>query len=46
MTDIFKDKEGGLEAPTRHPVKWKEQEFLNQDNFYNEAERMNLKLLR
>ena len=40
MTDIFKDKEGGLEAPTRHPVKWKEQEFLNQDNFYNEAERI------
>jgi len=40
MTDIFKDKEGGLEAPTRHPVKWKEQEFLNQDNFYKEAERV------
>tara|TARA_B100001971_G_scaffold192475_1_gene196767 strand:- start:339 stop:1682 length:1344 start_codon:yes stop_codon:yes gene_type:complete len=40
VSGIFKDKEGGLEAPTRHPVKWKEQEFLNEDNFLNEAERV------
>ena len=39
MSDIFKDKEGGLEAPTRHPVKWKEEKFHNEEEFFSEAER-------
>ena len=30
MSDIFSDKEGGLEAPTRHPVNWKEDSFWDK----------------
>lgn len=40
MSDIFSDKEGGLEAPTRSPVKWKEESFLNKEEFLEESERI------
>jgi Fe-S oxidoreductase len=40
MSDIFSEKEGGLEAPTRHPVKWKEDAFLDKEAFLEESERV------
>ena len=33
-------KEGGLDAPTRYPVKWKEPEFKDEKRFLKEAERV------
>ena len=33
-------REGSLEAPTRHPLKWKEAEFYNEDNLFEELERV------
>ena len=33
-------KEGGLDAPTRYPVKWKEPEFTDEKEFLKEAERV------
>ncbi len=35
-----KIREGSLEAPTRHPVQWKEAEYWNEDSFNQEAERV------
>lgn len=40
MSDIFTDREGGLEAPTRHPVNWKEESFLDKEDFLKESERV------
>jgi Fe-S oxidoreductase len=40
MSDLFSDKEGGLEAPTRNPVKWKEESFLDKEKFLEESERV------
>lgn len=40
MSDIFSDKEGGLEAPTRHPVNWKEDSFWDKEEFLKESERV------
>jgi len=40
MSDIFSDREGGLEAPTRHPVNWKEESFLDKEDFLKESERV------
>ena len=40
MSDIFSDKEGGLEAPTRHPVNWKEDSFWDKEDFLKESERV------
>ena len=37
MSDIFSDKEGGLEAPTRHPVNWKEDSFWDKEEFLKES---------
>ncbi len=34
------NKEGGLEAPIRHPIDWKSPEFHNQDALYHELERV------
>ena len=39
MSDIFSDKEGGLEAPTRHPVNWKEDSFWDKEDFLKESEK-------
>lgn len=33
-------KEGSLEAPTRHPLDWKSDEFYDQDSIFNELERV------
>ncbi len=33
-------KEGNLEAPTRHPVKWKEADFYNKASLFSELERV------
>ena len=33
MSDIFSEKEGGLEAPTRHPVDWKDPSFMDKEEF-------------
>jgi len=33
-------KEGNLEAPTRHPINWKDPDFYNQDSLFNELERV------
>jgi len=33
-------REGSLEAPTRHPVDWKNPEFYNEDALFNELERV------
>ncbi len=33
-------REGSLEAPTRHPLKWKDDEFYNEDSLFKELERV------
>lgn len=33
-------REGSLEAPTRHPLDWKDPDFWNQDSLYTELERV------
>ena len=33
-------KEGNLEAPTRHPLDWKSDEFYNEDALFEELERV------
>jgi len=33
-------KEGSLEAPTRHPLNWKEDNFWDEDDLYSEMERV------
>jgi Fe-S oxidoreductase len=33
-------REGSLEAPTRHPLNWKSEEFYNEDNLFKELERV------
>ncbi|MFK8030777.1 MAG: heterodisulfide reductase-related iron-sulfur binding cluster [Gammaproteobacteria bacterium] len=33
-------REGSLEAPTRHPLKWKEDEFYDEESLFNELERV------
>ncbi len=33
-------KEGSLEAPTRHPLKWRDDEFYNLDAIHKEMERV------
>ena len=40
MTDSLIHKEGSLETPKRHPVKWKDKEFLDEKSFFKEAERV------
>ena len=40
MSDIFSDKEGGLEAPTRNTTNWKEESFYDEDKFLKESERV------
>ena len=33
-------REGGLDAPTRHPIDWKNPEYFNEDLLYKEQERV------
>ncbi len=33
-------REGSLEAPTRHPLNWQQPEFYDQENLFNELERV------
>ena len=33
-------REGSLEAPTRHPIKWKDPEFYNEEKLFAEMERV------
>ena len=33
-------KEGGLEAPTRHPIEWQSEDFWNRDKLNTELERV------
>lgn len=33
-------REGSLEAPTRHPIDWQQPEFYDQENLFNELERV------
>ncbi len=33
-------REGSLEAPTRHPVKWQESEYWDEDKLFDELERV------
>lgn len=33
-------REGSLEAPTRHPLKWKDDEFYNEESLFSELERV------
>jgi len=33
-------REGSLEAPTRHPVNWKDPEYYNEESLYRELERV------
>ncbi|HEY6643597.1 (Fe-S)-binding protein [Povalibacter sp.] len=33
-------REGSLEAPTRHPIAWKDPEFLNETSLFKELERI------
>jgi|TARA_B110000014_G_scaffold264484_1_gene266745 glycerol-3-phosphate dehydrogenase subunit C len=40
MSDIFSKKEGGLDAPTRNPVKWKDVSFYEKNEFLEESERV------
>ncbi len=34
------NREGNLEAPTRHPIAWKTDDFYNEDSLYQELERV------
>jgi glycerol-3-phosphate dehydrogenase subunit C len=33
-------REGSLEAPTRHPLEWQDPQFYDQENLFNELERV------
>ena len=33
-------REGSLEAPTRHPLNWKDPDFLNEESLFSELERV------
>jgi Fe-S oxidoreductase len=33
-------REGNLDAPTRHPLDWRNPDFYNEDSLYNEMERI------
>jgi len=33
-------REGSLEAPTRHPIAWKDPEYLNRDSLFKELDRV------
>ena len=33
-------REGSLDAPTRHPLNWKEPEFYNEAGLFEELERV------
>ncbi|MDJ0652813.1 MAG: heterodisulfide reductase-related iron-sulfur binding cluster [Xanthomonadales bacterium] len=33
-------REGGLEAPTRHPIEWRSEEFWDEHKLYDELERV------
>ncbi len=33
-------REGGLDAPTRHPIDWKNPEYFNEDLLYKEQKRV------
>jgi len=33
-------REGSLEAPTRHPLNWKGEDFFNEENLFNELDRV------
>lgn len=33
-------REGSLSAPTRHPLKWRDEDFLNEDKVFAELERV------
>ena len=33
-------KEGNLEAPTRHPLDWKNPDFYSEESLYKELERV------
>ena len=37
---MSKFKEGNLEAPTRHPLNWKDEDFYNEDSLNTELERV------
>jgi len=39
MTDN-KYREGSLEAPTRHPVKWKDADYYNEESLFKELQRV------
>ena len=32
--------EGGIEAPTRHPINWKNSDFIDETSLFNELERV------
>ncbi|PZN26938.1 MAG: Fe-S oxidoreductase, partial [Proteobacteria bacterium] len=34
------NREGSLEAPTRHPVPWREADFWNEESLFKEMERV------
>ncbi|NNF17506.1 MAG: Fe-S oxidoreductase [Gammaproteobacteria bacterium] len=40
MTSETTRREGSLEAPTRHALKWQDPEFYNEDNLFKELERV------
>ena len=40
MADESVTREGSLEAPTRHPLNWKDSEFYNEDSLFQELERV------
>jgi len=40
MSDSIITKEGSLEAPTRHPIDWKSEDFWNQGSLDKELERV------
>src|SRR4030067_1111377 len=33
-------REGSLEAPTRHPINWKDPDFYNEESLFHELERV------
>jgi glycerol-3-phosphate dehydrogenase subunit C len=33
-------REGSLEAPTRHPLDWRNPDFLNEESLFKEMERV------
>ena len=35
-------REGNLEAPTRHPIDWKNPDFWNEDKLNHELERASM----